>query len=89
MPSIDDFVSHRFADAKEELRKLDPGYVGDIECIVRVENSGQESPLLPVDENSIQQKLTPKKRLPKAWHRLLEACHELAPARVCFGNSGS
>ena len=72
MPSIDDFVNHRFADAKEKLRKLDPDYVGDTESIARLENLGLRSPLLPVDQRS------PKRGLSTEWQRLLEDCHELS-----------
>ena len=38
MPSIDDFVAHRWADAKEALRELDREFVHHHETTVRLQN---------------------------------------------------
>ena len=35
MATIDDFVNHRWTDAKEALRELDPGFVSKVEALVR------------------------------------------------------
>ena len=71
MPPIDDFVEHRFADAKEALRGLDPEFVHSHETTVRLQNLNLWSPVYrdPSDP--------PRKRLPKKWHALLEGCSEL------------
>ena len=60
-PSINDFVEHRWAHAREELRKLDPDYVR------KIETRGQ----------SEEDWLTPASGLPSKWHDLLAACDEL------------
>ena len=36
MATIDDFVNHRWTDAKEALRELDPGFVSIVEALPRV-----------------------------------------------------
>ena len=71
MPSIDDFINHRWADAKEVLRKSDADYVGEIESTVRLQNLGLEPHRLPDINRS------PKLRLGSKWHRLLEDSDEL------------
>ena len=71
MPSIDDFVNHRWADAKEVLRQLDPDYVREVEETVRLQDVGPQPPKVPDVERS------PKRRLPTEWHTLLEDCSEL------------
>ena len=71
MPSIDDFVNHCWADAKEVLRQLDPDYVREIEETVRLQDVGLEPPWVLDVERS------PKRRLPKHWHLMLEACYNL------------
>ena len=78
MPSIDDFINHRWADAKEVLRKsFDADYVGhEIESNLSSNCRGtlgpsREPPRLP-DVNRI-----PKQRLCSGWHLLLEDCDEL------------
>ena len=67
-PSINDFVEHRWADAKEGLRKLDPNFVRRVEETVRLQDLGLEA--LGVGGS-------PKRRLSKKWHTLLEDCDEL------------
>lgn len=64
MPSIDDFVNHRWDDAKEALAKLDPDFVGILEL-----GLGMPEQYSVVDR--------PKRPLSKKWHRVLEACLEL------------
>ena len=68
MPSIDDFVKHRYADAQEELRKLDPDYVRLFEETARMQASG-------LDRQGTEP--SPRARLSTEWHRLLEDCWEL------------
>ena len=72
MATIDDFVNHRWADAKQTLRNLDPEYVSNLESTVRLQHLGLEHPY-PADVED-----SPKQRLSIEWHRLLESCHELA-----------
>ena len=67
-PSINDFVEHRWADAKEELRKLDRDFIRRVEETMRVQNLGLEA--LGVGRS-------PRIGLPKEWNRLLEDCYEL------------
>ena len=71
--SIDDFVSNRWADAEEALRKLDPDFVDQLDSLVRLERLKLYGP--PNWHMTADQ--LPKKRLPKKWHSLLEACYEL------------
>ena len=71
MATIDDFVNHRWADAKEALRQLDPDYVNTIEWDIRSPKFDLNVPS-PADA-----RYTPKKRLPKNWHLLLEVCLDL------------
>ena len=52
MPSIDDFVNHRWADAKEVLRQLDPDYVREIGETVRLQDVGLQPPKVPDVERS-------------------------------------
>ena len=66
MATIDDFVNHRWADAKEALRQLDPDYVNRLESTARLQRVGLEHPF-PAD-----MKEQPKKRLSKEWHHPLE-----------------
>ena len=72
MASIDDFVYHRWADAKEALRELDPDFVRKLESTVRLQQSGLTPPWSPA---MVERK--PKQLLSREWHRLLEACHGL------------
>ena len=71
MASIDDFINHRFTDAKIVLRQFDRDFVDQIESTHRLETIGLTGPWPSV----VQHK--PKQRLSSGWHRLLEACHEL------------
>ena len=71
MASIDDFVNHRWQDAKEELRKLDSDFVTRLESEHRLQRLGLGMPL----QYSVGDK--PKQQLPTKWHRLLESCLEL------------
>ncbi len=72
MPSIDDFINHCWADAKEELRQLDPAFVSQFEHTVQLENLGLMTPW------QLQADQSPKQRLASKWHRLLETCDEFA-----------
>ena len=63
MPSIDDFVNKRWADAKDKIRELDPSFVDEF-----------ESSDYPQELISSR---VPGQRLSKKWRRLLEACLSL------------
>ena len=67
-PSINDFVEHRWAHTRQKLRKLDPDFVRRVEETVRLQDLGLEA--LGVGGS-------PKRRLSKKWHTLLEDCDEL------------
>ena len=69
--SIDDFVEHRWADAKAVLRKLDGRFVDHLESAVRLEALELTTPWPDI----VQRR--PRQRLSTEWHRLLEACFEL------------
>ena len=71
MPSINDFIDHRWTDAKEALRKLDEHFVSRLESEVRLRSAGLSAPWPSALDSP------PKRRLPKHWHLLLEACLEL------------
>ena len=71
MPSIDDFINHRWTDAKTALRELDPDFVGEFETSVRLEPSGLYVP------RSLDIESKPVRGLSTQWHRLLESCYEL------------
>ena len=62
MPSINDFVDHRWADAKSVLKEGDPDYVRHIE-----ETDPSQDSEIP----------SPKRGLSTEWRRLLEDCDEL------------
>ena len=84
MASIDDFVNHRWQDAKEQLRKLDPDFVNRTETIVRLERAGLEPPWTSA---TVEQQ--PKQQLSRKWHRLLEVCHGLTTEKSLFeGTAG-
>lgn len=71
MGSIDDFVNHRWVDAKAKLRDLDRDFVDKYESEVRLQTIGLATPWRP-DTGRV-----PAQRLSSEWHRLLEACLEL------------
>ena len=71
--SIEDFVSNRWSDAKEALRKLDPDFVDRLDSLARLERMQL---YMPPDWIGTEHQI-PKKRLSKEWHDLLEACFEL------------
>ena len=71
MASIDDFVNHRWADAKAELGKLDEDFISKVESETRLQALGLTTPWLP----DVGRR--PAQWLPKRWHRLLEECLEL------------
>ena len=71
--TIDDFITNRWADAKEVLRKLDPDFVVRLGTRLRMDRIKLS---LPSDMYAQSEK-PPRKRLPKRWHDLLEACFEL------------
>ena len=71
-PSIDTFVTNRWSDAKEVLRRLDSPYVQRMESTHRMQTAGLVVP------NTWGESRTPTQRLPAGWHRLLEACFELS-----------
>ena len=71
MALMDDFVNHRWEDAKEALRKLDPDFVKRLESEHRLQTLGLDMP----QQYSVGG--SPRQLLSKKWHRLLEACLEL------------
>lgn len=71
LASIDSFVNRRWEDAKDALRKLDNDFVSRLESEHRVQTLGLDMP----ERYSVG--FTPKKRLSKQWHYLLESCLEL------------
>ena len=71
--SIDDFVSNRWADAKEVLRKLDPDFVDTMDSLARMERMDLWAPLDMITKSE----RPPRRRLSKRWHGLLEECYEL------------
>ena len=74
--SIDDFVNHRWADAKEALRKLEADFVERSENTVNLQRMGLSPPWQADGQE------TPMSQLPKEWHRLLEACVEIVLQRT-------
>ena len=66
MPTINDFIEHRWAEAKEELRSRDPGYVTALEAAVGLSKGGFVVP-----------DITPSDRLPERWTQLLEISTDL------------
>ena len=73
MASIDDFIKHRWEDAKEALRGLDGEFVSKLESQCRLESLGLRMPRL----YSVAQK-KPMRLLSTEWHRLLGSCMELS-----------
>ncbi len=72
MASINEFIEQRWADAKEELRKIDGNFVQRSESEIQLQSLGLETPwVVDVDR-------PPSGQLPAKWHRLLEACLELS-----------
>ena len=64
MATIDDFVNHRWEDARTTLRKLDSSF---FDRIVNLESRDRGDFVQPVA----------RRRLSKNWHELLEACWDL------------
>ena len=64
-PTINDFVEHRWTDAKEELRKLDPDFVRRSEETVGLQSLGLTA--LGADCN-------PKRRLSKSLFTISVVC---------------
>lgn len=77
MPSIDDFINHRWTDAKERMRDLDSGFVDQLESEIQLRRLGLTPPGSPWWSDEIVSQ-EPQRRLSTEWHRLLEACYELA-----------
>ncbi len=70
-PTIDDFINHRWQDARETLRSLDPDFVNELETLVRSEGTHQT-------ESSLAGPIKmPRQQLSKEWHKLLAACLDL------------
>ena len=72
LASIEDFVNHRWIDAKAALRKLDSDFVSRIEATVRLNALNLAAPW---SFNELER--YPSWRLGKEWHNLLEECAEL------------
>ena len=68
---IGHFVKNQFAEAKEILRGKDPAYVNKVESVDQSLSSWQKM------RNQKRVGESPKERLNKKWHRLLESCTEL------------
>jgi hypothetical protein len=65
---ISSFIEHRWAEAKEELKRIDSGFVNALSVYDILRNNGLWLPdNLP----------TPSRRLSKRWHKLLESTVEL------------
>ena len=77
MTSIDDFVDHRWEDAKEKLTALDPAFVSRLESEHRVQALGLGMP------QRYGVAISPKRPLSTEWHRLLESCLELTMQVRC------
>ena len=69
--SIDEFVNHRWKDAKESLRKLDSDFVSRLESEHRLQTLGLGMP------QQYRAGDRPTQILSKKWHHLFEACSEL------------
>ena len=69
MASIEDFVNHRWSDAKEALRNLDADFVEKIESTVRLQALELATPW---SFSALER--VPARRLGTDWDRLLEAC---------------
>ena len=86
MPSIDDFINRRWADAKEEMRGLDPHFVATYEDVAakgKAEDSSLAvpNPALWLPGRGLVDFFVhrePRKRLSKKWYRLFEACYSLS-----------
>ena len=72
MPSIDDFIAHRWADAREVLRGMDPEYVEVFERKTDV-SAERQRVTHPIDATD-----KPRRSLPGEWHRILESCEQLS-----------
>lgn len=72
MASIEDFLNHRWIDAKTALRELDSDFVRKIESRVRLDSLNLAAPW---SANELERE--PYRRLRKEWHTLLEACADL------------
>lgn len=72
LASIEDFVNHRWIDAKAALRKLDSDFVSRIEATVRLNALNLAAPW-----SFHELERYPGRRLSKKWHNLLEECAEL------------
>ena len=78
MATIDDFVNHRWADAKEALRQLDPDYVSKVEDLAREYESKNRLLYIPLEAIPASDvKDNPRKPLSTEWHKLLESCNEM------------
>ena len=78
MPIIDDFVNHRWADAKEALRDQDPDFVTKVEDLVREDESRNRLLYLPIGAMpAFEVNETPRKPLSTEWHNLLGSCNEI------------
>ena len=86
MTSIEDFISHRWADAKEELRKLDPSFVAKYEEVAVKANAedstlSMPNPTLWLPGQGLVDFFVhrePINRLSENWYRLFEGCFSLA-----------
>ncbi len=78
MATIDDFVNHRWTDAKEALRQQDPDYVSKVEDLEReFETRNGLLVLSPEAIPPFEVNETPRRPLTTEWHKLLESCNEM------------
>ena len=71
MVSIEDFINHRWQDAKAQLSEIAPDFVQWVDSTVGLEAIGLAPPW------ETENFPVPSRRLPKKWHRLLQACYEM------------
>lgn len=72
LATIEDFVDHRWTDAREALRKIDGTFVKKLESQVQFDELGLSAPWPFSDIERL-----PTRGLSTEWHRLLEACTDL------------
>ncbi len=78
MPTIDDFVNHRWADANEALRVQDPEYMKRVEDLVKQDESRNHLLYIPLEAKPpFEVNVTPRIPLSTEWHKLFEACNEI------------
>ena len=80
---IDQFIERRWGDAKEVLRGLDSEFVARLESDLEA----KDPPLFVPAPTKLD--TSPRQRLPKEWHLLLESCDELGRQSNLLKAAGS